>query len=391
MVFGGIGRRPFTANSAVGSHDAMAGMQRKVILPRDMRIQQDANAACTPSMPQPTIAPKKRAPPSPPLQSEAAPPSSPSTAPGKNVSGTPQNSAVDAAGPAPAAPRIIPRRQPRILRPQALSPNPNMMGFKASSSDTNSIGLPYPSIKSKPTATSPLDVISVSSANQIREQPLMDTFVPSSKLSSRRAGTKKYASLLAPSKEEYPEMDPGVGPDPQIPLDLPTPLQTENTSSSDIPPSMTSSTSTASAVASGTGQSSGSPEEPPAVAKKRPSWASGWGRSSSPSPASQSSLEPGSTKNIITGESLSPGEAKKRGSDSILGAKRGSATLVRPSDAKLAQGSSGAPGGGISNVQIVLRDGDWMLEGHEQEMESLGKSVPGLQTRLSGGVKAEQV
>jgi hypothetical protein len=62
--------------------------------------------------------------------------------------------------------------------------------------------------------------------------------------------------------------------------------------------------------------------------------------------------------------------------------------LGKLSSSSNAPGSSGAA---VSSIQIVLRDGNWELEGHELHIKGFEQSVPGLQSRLLGGVKAEQV
>ena len=379
-----FGRRPVTAVSAVNSHDAMAGMQRRVSLPRDVPIKQADSDSLTSPMPHPLPTPTMKHHPSQSRPDEEgtstsspeqeAPTERPGASPGRH------EGATDPSRSAP--PRVVPRRQPRILRSKPLSLNPNAVGYVNPSSETHS----STSLKSADTHASPLDLISAA------EQ----TFIPSSKASTRRAGTRSNSLLETYSatraQTQVHATQPPLTSSPRVtqPVSdrdgpLP-PLPGPRSDKDPGRPHVISNLSSSATLEERTDESKASFSSSEAdsvvtiMPKKRPSWASNWGKSAS----SSSQADPArAVKNIITGESL-----ETIGSG-ILGAKSaGRGGLGKLSSSSNAPGSSGAA---VSSIQIVLRDGNWELEGHELHIKGFEQSVPGLQSRLLGGVKAEQV
>lgn len=121
---------------------------------------------------------------------------------------------------------------------------------------------------------------------------------------------------------------------------------------------------------------------PQKASKKRPAWMGNWGRGAAVDSASSATAAPKAEVNIITGLALSPASpsAKQPSVASRWGKDKASVAVSSRSGA----GSGGPP-------RMVMRDGSWQLEGHEEDMLGLAEATPVLQARLLGGVKAEQV
>ena len=120
---------------------------------------------------------------------------------------------------------------------------------------------------------------------------------------------------------------------------------------------------------------------PAKAPKKKPAWMGNWGKGGAVNLAVSSATPAAKAVNIITGEALAPASPSMK-QLGVIGSGWGKD--------RAAAASSSRSGGG-SGPRMVMRDGSWQLEGHEEDMAGLAEATPTLQARLLGGVKAEQV